>query len=126
MAGGGCSKVECKLKCIGDQGSGSKSFFFLVFFPSRVLRFFESAGSGRYALQTKGAVYALPGERPKMLRPGPLGRCLGEFFPCGGICVSQLCLLWWSYMFDAVQHLREIDHGCRSYGLCVCFVECSG
>ena len=69
---------------------------------------------GLMSLYTKGAlsdVRALPGERPELRRAGPLGRCLGEGFPCGGICERVFFLCFYLCMADGVCRVREIDHG---------------
>ncbi len=68
---------------------------------------------------------ALPGERPEMRRAGPLGRCLGEFFPCGGICECKFIVCFVLYAAGAVSRGREIDHGWVSLCMRVCFVVCS-
>ncbi len=60
-----------------------------------------------------------------MRRAGPLGRCLGEFIPCVGICEWRFCLVFLLYIADSVGRCREIDHGCVSLCLRVCFVVCS-
>ncbi len=76
------------------------------------------------ALCTKGAEWSQPGERHEILRAGPLKRCLGEFFPCVGICECLFSDYSRHFVVVVVQECREVDHGLYSRGARVCFVVC--
>ena len=98
---------------------------FCFVFPGAGSAVFEALWSGRNALCTKGASIAMLGERFEALELKPLGRYLGEFFPCIGIWILwfQLCLR--NYETVMVVVVVMIDHGVFSRAFCWCFVRCS-
>jgi len=59
-----------------------------------------------------------------MRRAGPLRRCLGEFVPCGGICIYLFSFYIMHFVVFAVFDCHEIYHGLYSRVVRLCFVAC--